>query len=176
MNHGNITPGSPEKHPFELILASGGTFSGLNHLLGGVKTSDMVQSGQDTSPDVVEGSRGVQKQYITVISHSGCPEKHDFGRIWASGGTFSGLSHLVGGVKTSYLVQRGQDTSPDVVKGREGPRSHISRQYHVRMSRKTPFRAHLGLWRPPEASGGQTRQTIVGTKVAWGMLEVFGSS
>ena len=29
-NHGNITPGSPEKHPFELILASGGTFSGLN--------------------------------------------------------------------------------------------------------------------------------------------------
>ena len=29
--------------------------SGLNHLLGGVKTSDLVQSGRDASPDVVEG-------------------------------------------------------------------------------------------------------------------------
>ena len=74
INHGNITPGSPEKHPFELILASGCTFSGLNHLLGGVKTSYLVQSGQDTSPDVLEGSRGAQKQYITVISRLGCPE------------------------------------------------------------------------------------------------------
>ena len=83
--------------------------------------------------------------------------KHDFGRIWASGGTFSGLSHLVGGVKTSYLVQSGQDTSPDVVKGLEGPRSHISRQYHVRDVPKTRFRAHLGIWRPPEASRGLQR-------------------
>ena len=152
-------------------MASGGTFSGLNHLLGGVKTSYLVQSGQDTSPDVVEGSRGAQKQYITVISLSGCPISH-FGRIWASGGTFSGLGHLVGGVTTSYLVQSGRM----LWKGQEAPRSHISRQYHVRDVPKTPFRAHLGLWRPPEASGGQTRQTMVGTKVAWGMLEVFGSS
>ena len=29
--------------------------SGLNHLLGRVKTSDLVQSGRDTSPDVVGG-------------------------------------------------------------------------------------------------------------------------
>ena len=29
--------------------------SGLNHLLERVKTSDLVQSGRDTSPDVVEG-------------------------------------------------------------------------------------------------------------------------
>ena len=101
-------------------MASGGTFSGLNHLLGGVKTSYLVQSGQDTSPDVVEGSRGAQKQYITVISRSGCPEKHDFGLIWASGDTFSGLNHLLAGVKTSYLVQSGQDTSPDVVEGSRG--------------------------------------------------------
>ena len=36
------------------------------------------------------------------------------------------------------------------------------------MSQKTRCRAHL---RPPEASEGQTRQTIVGTKVALGKLE-----
>ena len=101
-------------------MASGDTFSGLNHLLGGVKTSYLVQSGQDTSPDVVDVSRGAQNQYITVISRPGCPEKHDFGRIWASGGTFSGPNHLLGGVKTSYLVQSGQDTSPDVVEGSRG--------------------------------------------------------
>ena len=29
--------------------------SGLNHLLGRVKRSDLVQSGRDTSPDVVGG-------------------------------------------------------------------------------------------------------------------------
>ena len=29
--------------------------SGLNHLLGRVRTSDLVQSGRDTSPDVVGG-------------------------------------------------------------------------------------------------------------------------
>ena len=51
-----------------------GTFSDLNHPLDGFKTSDLVQSGQDTSPDVVEGSRGAQKQYITVISRLRCPE------------------------------------------------------------------------------------------------------
>ena len=31
--------------------------SGLNHLLGRFKTSDLVQSGRDTSPDVVGGLR-----------------------------------------------------------------------------------------------------------------------
>ena len=37
--------------------------SGLNHLLGGVKTSDLVQSRRDTSPDadVVGGLTRVQK-------------------------------------------------------------------------------------------------------------------
>ena len=36
--------------------------SGLNHLLGRVKkTSDLVQSGRDTSPDVVGGLARAQK-------------------------------------------------------------------------------------------------------------------
>ena len=36
--------------------------SGLNHLLGRVKTSDLVQSGRDTSPDVVGGLKWAQEQ------------------------------------------------------------------------------------------------------------------
>ena len=35
--------------------------SGLNHLLGRVKRSDLVQSGRDTSPDVVGGLTRAQK-------------------------------------------------------------------------------------------------------------------
>ena len=35
--------------------------SGLNHLLGRVQTSDLVQSGRDTSPDVVGGLTRAQK-------------------------------------------------------------------------------------------------------------------
>ena len=41
--------------------------SGLNHLLERVKTSDLVQSGRGTSPDVVEGLTRVQQWYITII-------------------------------------------------------------------------------------------------------------
>ena len=35
--------------------------SGLNHLLGRVKGSDLVQSGRDTYPDVVGGLTRAQK-------------------------------------------------------------------------------------------------------------------
>ena len=35
--------------------------SGLNHLLGRVKRSDLVQSGRDTSPDVVRGPTRAQE-------------------------------------------------------------------------------------------------------------------
>ena len=35
--------------------------SGLNHVLGRVKRSDLVQSGRDTSPDVVGGLARAQK-------------------------------------------------------------------------------------------------------------------
>ena len=35
--------------------------SGLNHLLGRVKTSDLVQSGRDTPPDVVGGLTRAQE-------------------------------------------------------------------------------------------------------------------
>ena len=36
--------------------------SGLNHLLGRVKRSDSVQSGRDTSPDVVGGLTRAQQR------------------------------------------------------------------------------------------------------------------
>ena len=45
-----------------------GTFSDLNHPLDGFKTSDLVQSGQDTSPDGVEGLIYGHGPQITVIS------------------------------------------------------------------------------------------------------------
>ena len=94
-----------------------GTFSDLNHPLDGFKTSDLVQSGQDTSPDGVEGLIYAHGSQITVISLREVPKNTQFELILASGDTFSGLDHLLGGVKTSYLVQSGQDTSPDVVDG-----------------------------------------------------------
>ena len=103
--------------------------------------------------------------------------KHDFGRIWASGGTFSGLSHLVGGVKTSYLVQSGQDTSPDVVKGLEGPRSHISRQYHVRDVPKNtisgsfgPLEASRGLQRPNQTDNSRNQSCVGHVGGVWKQL------
>ena len=103
--------------------------------------------------------------------------KHDFGRIWASGGTFSGLSHLLGGVKTSYLVQSGQDTSPDVVKGLEGPRSHISRQYHVRDVPKStisgsfgPLEASRGLWRPNQTDNSRNQSCVGHVGGVWKQL------
>ena len=84
--------------------------SDLNHLQGRVQRSDLVQSGRDTSPDVVGGITRAQEQYITVIS------------LW-----------------------------------------------------ERPENTHLGSFGPLEASRGQTRQTMVGIKVVYGMLEQVGS-
>ena len=55
-----------------------------------------------------------------------------------------------------------------------GPRSNHG-NITLGTSRKHSFGAHLGSFGPLEASGGQTRQTTVGTKVAQGKLEQFGS-
>ena len=57
--------------------------SDLNHLPGRVKRSDLVQSGRDTSPDVVGGLTRAQEQYITVISLWERPENTHLGLIWA---------------------------------------------------------------------------------------------
>ena len=57
--------------------------SDLNQLAGRVKRSDLVQSGWDTSPDVVEGVTRGQEQYTTVISLWGRPENTHLGLIWA---------------------------------------------------------------------------------------------
>ena len=91
--------------------------SDLNHLPGRVKRSDLVQSGRDTSPDVVGGLTRAQEQYITVISLWERPENAHLGLIWA----------------------------------------------------------HLGLWRPLEAKPDRQRQTMVGIKVVYGILEQVGS-
>ena len=100
------------------------TFSDLNHPLDGFRTSDLVRSGQDTFPDGVEGLIYGHGSYINHCDFTpGTPEKHPFELILASGDTFSGLNHLLGGVKTSYLVQSGQA----LWTGREGPRSDKSR-------------------------------------------------
>ena len=63
--------------------------SDLNHLSGRVKTSYLVQSGRDTSPDVVGGLTRAHEQYIKVIPLWERPENThlgSFGLIWASGG------------------------------------------------------------------------------------------
>ena len=49
-------------------IADFGTFSDLNPLLDGFKTSYLVRSGQDTSPDGVEGLLYGHGSQITVIS------------------------------------------------------------------------------------------------------------
>ena len=49
--------------------------SGLNHLLGRVKRSDLVQSGRDTAPDVVGGLTQAQELSITIISLWERPEQ-----------------------------------------------------------------------------------------------------
>ena len=63
--------------------------SDLNHLLGRVKRSDLVQSGRGTSPNVVGGLIRTQEQYTTEISLWGRPENSDLrssGPLEASGG------------------------------------------------------------------------------------------
>ena len=52
-----------------------GTFSDLNPLLDGFKTSDLVRSGQDTSPDGVEGLLYGHGSQITVFSLREVPNK-----------------------------------------------------------------------------------------------------
>ena len=52
--------------------------SGLNHLLGRVKRSDLVQSGWDTSPDVVE--------IISLLERPENTHLGPFGPVGAFGG------------------------------------------------------------------------------------------
>ena len=88
--------------------------SDLNRLAGRVQRSDLIQSGRDTSPDVVGGLTRAQKRYITVITLWERPENTHLGLI-------------------------------------------------------------LGSFGPLKAIRGQTRQTLVGIKVVYGMLEQVGS-
>ena len=84
----------------------------------------------------------------------------------------SDLNYLPGRVKRYDLVQSGRDTSPDVVGG-------LTRDHEqfitLGTSRKHSFGAHLGSFGPLEAIRGQTRQTMVGIKVAYDRLEKVGS-
>ena len=59
-----------------------GTFSDLNHPLDGFKTSDLVQSGQDTSLDGVEGLIYAHGSQITVISLREVPKNTHLSSFW----------------------------------------------------------------------------------------------
>ena len=87
----------------------------------------------------------------------------------------SDLNQLPGRFKRSDLVQSRRDTSPDVAggltRGHEQYITVISLWERPENTRKHSFGAHLGSFGPLEASRGQTRQTMVGTKVVYGPLD-----
>ena len=89
--------------------------SDLNHSLGRVESSDLVQNGRNYSPDVVGGLYWAQDQLISIISLWDVPQKHEFGLILASGGLFFDENQSLGRVKSSDLVQSGWNTSLGVV-------------------------------------------------------------
>ena len=70
--------------------------SDLNHLPGRVKRSDLVQSGRDTSPDVVGGITRALGQYTTVIPLWERPENTHWGYL----GSFGPLEASSGQTKT----------------------------------------------------------------------------
>ena len=53
--------------------------SDLNHLPGRVKRSDLVQSGRDTSPDVVRGANTGPRVIYHGYTTLGTSRKHSFG-------------------------------------------------------------------------------------------------
>ena len=60
--------------------------SGLNHLLGRLKRSDLIQSGRDTSSDVVGGLTQPRSEQLRIIPPLWGIRKHPFGPLEASGG------------------------------------------------------------------------------------------
>ena len=84
----------------------------------------------------------------------------------------SGLNHLLGRVETSDLVQSGRDTSPDVVGGLKWAQECLLTI--ISLWERSEY-THLGSFGPLEASGGQTKRTMVGIKVVYGILEQVGS-
>ena len=77
--------------------------SDLNHLSGRVKRSDLVQSGRDTSPDVVGGLTRAHEQYITVIPLWERPENTHLGLIWAHLGSFGPLEAIRGQTRQTMV-------------------------------------------------------------------------
>ena len=77
--------------------------SDLNHLPGRVKRSDLVQSGRDTSLDVVGGLTRAQEQYITVTPLWERPENTHFGLTWAHLGSFGPLEAIRGQTRQTML-------------------------------------------------------------------------
>ena len=85
--------------------------SDLNHSLGRVESSDLVQNGRNYSPDAVGGLYWAQERYTTVISLGGDPKKHSFGPP----NGFLDINQSLERVERSYLVQSGRNTSLGVV-------------------------------------------------------------
>ena len=87
----------------------------------------------------------------------------------------SGLNHLLGRVKRSDLVQSGRDIPRCCGRANTGPGVIHHDNITLWDIPKTLIWAHLGLWKPPEACRGQTKQTMVGIEVKYGILEQVGS-
>ena len=62
--------------------------SDLNHSLGRVESSNVVQNGRNNSPDVVGGLYWAQERYITVISLWGVPKNTNSGSFGPLEGFF----------------------------------------------------------------------------------------
>ena len=76
--------GTSPKTRFRAHLGLRRAFLDVNQSLGRVERSDLVQSGQNTSPGVVvRCSEPISNKHGNITW--GRPQKHDFGLIWASG-------------------------------------------------------------------------------------------
>ena len=119
----------------------------LNHLPGRVKRSDLVQSGRDTSPDVMGGLTRAHEQYITVIPLWERPENTHLGLIRAHSGLWRPLrpNQTDNGRNQSCVWQVGagwkRPTGPEVMN-------------HDNITQGRRENTHLGSSGPLEASGG----------------------
>ena len=87
-------------------------------------------------------------------------------------GTFLDINHFLGRVKSLNLFLRHVITSVDVVKGLEEAVSNKSLlKNRYRDVQNSKIYSRWGLFGPSGASRGKSKQTMVGIKVAYGILK-----
>ena len=140
--------------------------SDLNHSLGRIESSDLVQNGRNYSPDVVGGLYWPRSDKPRSY-HSGASPKNTH---WGSFGPLEGFFGRKSVLRKSLEDRLGPDWAEHLCGccGSAVVSPLVINHGHINWgtSPKTRFRAHLGLCGPPEASGGQTRHTRVGIKAA----------